>query len=155
MATQFAPAIELTPHDPPMLFVDEILDWEDEFIRTRSVVRPDNPLFVPGRGLPAYAGVEYMAQSISVHDGWRLRLLGEPPHLGFLLGTRKYDAIRDWFGEGEALYTDVRVLMNDGEFRSFECVIRDFRGTTLAQAALNVFRPDDPVAFLAKSAEPI
>ncbi len=145
----------LAPHDPPMLFVDEVVEKLSDGIRTRAVVSSANPLFVPGRGLPGYVVFEIMAQSISIQDGLDRHELGEPPQIGFLLGSRKYVCKRDWLADGETVLVTTTPLLNEGEMRSFRCEAHGESGGLLAEAVLNVFRPDDPDGFLAKSAEAI
>lgn len=142
----------LAPHDPPMLFVDEVLERDSDGIRTRSAVSCSNPLFVPGRGLPGYVLFEIMAQSISIQDGLDRRELNEPPQVGFLLGTRKFVCHRDWLQDGEIVIVVTSALLNEGEMRSFRCKALGESGERLAEADLNVFRPDDPMGFLAKNA---
>lgn len=148
MTEQLPPTRELAPHQPPMLLVDRLLSSEDGRQRTESTVRADNPFFVPGRGLPSYVGFELMAQSISIYDGMLRRDDGEPPAIGFLLGCRRYKVTRDWFDEGERLIIEIDSLLDEGEMRSFDCRIVGPEGEEFATGAINVFRPDDPQAYL-------
>lgn len=148
MTGQLPPTHELAPHAPPMLLVDRLLSSEDRRQRTETIVRADNPFFVPGRGLPSYVGFELMAQSISIYDGMLRRDAGEPPAIGFLLGCRRYKVTRDWFEEGERLIIEIESLLEEGEMRSFECRIVGPEGEEFATGAINVFRPDDPQAYL-------
>ena len=57
---------ELAPHDPPMLIVDELVEWAADKLTSRYTVSTDNLFYVPGRGMPAYVVFEIMAQSPSV-----------------------------------------------------------------------------------------
>ena len=142
-------AVELAPHDPPMLFVDELTEWNSDSLVARYRVSADNPLLVPGRGVPGYVAFEVMAQSISVHDGMTRRQSGEPPQIGFLLGARKFTTTRDWLQIGEILVIRVDAVLNEGELRAFDCRVESESGEEIAQAELKVFRPEDPEAFLA------
>lgn len=146
----FPAARELAPHDPPMLFVDELLDWTPDSLEAVYRVSTDNPFYMPGRGLPAYVGFEIMAQSMSVHDGvTRMRAGESGPQLGFLLGARRFTARHDWLQPGELLVIKVDAVINQGELRAFDCRIETESGEEIATAELKVFRPDDPAAFLA------
>ena len=58
------PLAELVPHAGDMLLIEEILACDDQGIETRLVVRPG--LFTDADGaLPAWIGVELMAQSVA------------------------------------------------------------------------------------------
>lgn len=141
---------ELAPHDPPMLQVGEVVMCDDERIITRTIADEANLFHVPGWGLPAYLGFEIMAQSISVQDGLVRRETGAPPQIGFLLGCRKYSVTRDWFAPGDILLVEAVSLLSEGEMRSFDCTIRNESGEKLAHGVINVFRPEDPDAFLSQ-----
>jgi predicted hotdog family 3-hydroxylacyl-ACP dehydratase len=142
------PVPELTRHAPPMLLVDRILAVEDRRVRAEYTVAGDGLFFQPGRGLPAYVGLEIMAQTVSAWDGLRRRAAGREPQLGFLLGCRSYACTVDWFAAGEQLLIEAASLLDEGEMRSFDCRIEAATGRTLASAVMNVYRPDDPEAFL-------
>jgi len=81
---------ELVAHRPPMRFIHRVLSISDGEAVVEATVGPDNPLWIPGRGLPAYAGVEMMAQAIAAIDGMKRKLEGLPPKIGFLLGCRGF-----------------------------------------------------------------
>lgn len=148
-------AAELTPHAPPMLLIDEVLSCTDKGIHARTKVRGDGPFFQKGRGMPAYIGFEIMAQAIAAYDGWTRRARGEKPTLGFLLGCRKFQTSVEWFAEGDVLEIIANSLIHEGEMRSFDCKLLGAGGVQLASGVLNVFRPNDPDAFLAGIGNPM
>jgi len=131
-----------------MLQVDEVVKWDGPRIVCKMTVRADNLFYVPGRGLPAYVGFEIMAQTIAVQDGLMRREDGLPPQIGFLLGSRKYSITRDWIAAGEVLVADCTALLDEGELRSYQCTLTTETGEALANGKVNVFRPDNPDAFL-------
>ena len=59
------PLDDLIAHRPPMRFLDRIITVDDTVAVAETTVRSDNPMFVAGRGLPAYSGLEMMAQAIA------------------------------------------------------------------------------------------
>jgi predicted hotdog family 3-hydroxylacyl-ACP dehydratase len=128
-----------------------MIECSETRVRARVVVKAGGPFFVPGRGLPAYVGFEMMAQAVSAYDGWRRRLLGEKPAIGFLLGCRKYSVEAEWFGAGDSLEIEATSLLHEGEMRSFECRILGVGGKAIASGVLNVYRPNDPAAFFDRS----
>lgn len=135
-------------HRPPMRFLDRIISITEDEAIAETDVSPANPLFIPGRGLPAYAGVEMMAQAIASIDGMKRHIGGLPPKIGFLLGCRKYSVRAAEFPEGMRLRIIVNKVFSDGEMFSFECRIDDEEGGEVARANMNVYAPHDPRKFL-------
>jgi predicted hotdog family 3-hydroxylacyl-ACP dehydratase len=94
-----------------------------------------------------------MAQAIGAWAGYTARRRGEPPKLGFLLGTRRYDCCRPIFLLGSRLRVNVhRVFQNENGLGSFECAIDDEEGR-VATATVTVFQPHDVNDFIHGSAE--
>jgi predicted hotdog family 3-hydroxylacyl-ACP dehydratase len=139
--TESPPPEPLIPHDAEMRLIDRVLSEIGETVRAEATVRADNVFFHAGRGLPAYVGFELMAQTISAYDGLRRRRKGFSPAVGFLLGCRKYEAIRPYFREGERLLIQVTSLLGDEGMSSFDCRIEDGDGAELATGVINVYRP--------------
>lgn len=144
----FPPAGDLVKHKDGMLLIDRIVAVEGEVVRCETTIRMDNVFFQPGRGVPAYVGFELMAQTISAYEGLKRRAIGKPPVIGFLLGCRKYQTARPFFVDGETVTTETTPLFGEEDMASFDCRIFDAQGDVLASALINVFRPNDPEAFL-------
>lgn len=144
------PAELCTPHRAPMLLIDTMLSAEGEIARSEVTIRRDHIFFQSGRGVPAYVGFEFMAQTINAFDGWRRIERGKEPTIGFLLGCRTYKSELAFFAEGESFVTEVRSLLKnpEDEMVSFECRIFNAAGDVVASAIVNAFRPEDPDAFL-------
>jgi predicted hotdog family 3-hydroxylacyl-ACP dehydratase len=139
---------ELIAHQPPMRLLDRVLSVDADEAVAELTVRRDNPLFVPGRGLPAYTGLELMAQTIALIDGWRCQHDGVPPKIGFLLGCRRYATELTAFDDGMTLVISVKMVLCGGDMYSFDAQICDAQGRVLATANLNVYAPKNPEAFL-------
>jgi predicted hotdog family 3-hydroxylacyl-ACP dehydratase len=144
--TEFPPITELVPHADGMLLIDSVLYAEGETVHGQSTIRSDSIFFQPGRGVPAYVGFEFMAQTISAYDGLRRRRDGKKPAIGFLLGCRSYSATRDFFAEGERLTIEATSLLDGDGMASFDCRILAEGGDVVASAVINVYRPADPDA---------
>jgi predicted hotdog family 3-hydroxylacyl-ACP dehydratase len=151
MTSGFPPIAELVPHEGPLRLIDEVLASDDDHIVAVAIVRSDGPFHVAGRGVPGYLAFEYMAQTISAQDGLERRKIGQRPQLGFLLGSRKYEVATDWFEDGERLEITARAVLNEGELRAFACTVSGRGNPGLATALVNVYRPDDPAAFVRDS----
>ncbi len=142
------PITELIAHRAPMLLLDRVVSVDDATAVAELTVRRDIPLCITGRGMPAYAGLELMAQTIGLIDGFKCRNHGQAPKIGFLLGCRRYSANCSEFALGSLLSIAARMVFCGGDMYSFECRIDDAGGQTVATANLNVYAPRDPQAFL-------
>ncbi len=138
---------QVVPHRGAMRLVDRLLDWDDD----RAVVEVTVPLdgmFHDDEGVPAWVGVEYMAQAIAAWAGCQARARGEAPKIGFLLGTRRYSAGTGFFAPGMVLRVEVQCeLFGDNGLGSFACRILH-GGETLASANVSVYQPADALAYL-------
>lgn len=142
------PITQLLLHRPPMLLLDEALGYSAEEAVTRAVIRRDHP-FAEAWGVPAHVGIELMAQSCAVFVGAHAQASGEAVKLGFLLGTRRYEAYEEGFGFGDDLRITARVVFREDEMGVFDCHIeRD--GARIAAAQLTVYQPTDVQGVLAK-----
>lgn len=140
------PIERLLPHTGRMIFIDRVVTWEAERIVCERTVRPGDTLVEAG-GLPAWAGVELMAQAIAAWNGCQVLANGGTIRPGFLLGTRAYRADTDVFPVGTTLVVEaVRRFHDDDGMGAFACRI-DAEGMH-AEARLTVFSPPDPTPFL-------
>nr|WP_298142001.1 hotdog family protein [uncultured Pseudomonas sp.] len=141
------PIAQLLPHAGNMILIDEVLRYGDEDVHTRVTVR-DHGLFNQADGsLPAWLGIELMAQSIAAYAGCQAHQADEPVRLGFLLGSRHYQCNVDRFPAGSELHiTALRSLQDDNGMGVFECHLQ---GPGIEAAArLNVFCPPQIASYL-------
>lgn len=139
---------ELLPHGVEMTLVDRLVSYEP----ARSVVTAvisERCVFFDRTGVPAWAGIEYMSQAVAAHAGFEARLRGDPPAVGFVLGTRAYESYANEFPSGCTLTITVEPLVLEGGFATFRCAIATDR--VLATAVISVYRPSvDELARLFK-----
>lgn len=141
MKTCTYPIAEIVPHAPPMILLDEVLDYDETTLRAAVIIREDS-LFFDGSGVPAYVGIEYMAQACGAHVGALARDSGIPVRIGFLLGTRHYKIHTPKFRQGDRLIVSVALIYRDDEMGSFDCRI-DIGDRCVGEARLNVYQPRD------------
>ncbi len=84
------PVAELLPHAGDMVLLDAVEVFDAESIETRLEVKPSGLLNLPDGSLPAWVGMEMMAQTVAAFAGCHARQAGLPVELGFLLGTRSF-----------------------------------------------------------------
>ena len=146
------PLAELLPHAGDMILIDRVLGFDEEQIHTQLTVKPDGLFNHPDGSLPAWVGIELMAQSVAAFAGCHARRRGNPVELGFLLGTRKFECNVEHFPAGtELTIHGIRYLEDDNGMGVFECHIH---GAGIhASARLNVFRPPQAAQYLDQSKE--
>ncbi|CAM3276091.1 3-hydroxylacyl-ACP dehydratase [Pseudomonas floridensis] len=145
------PLAELIPHAGDMILIDQVLAFDDEQIQTRLTVRADGIFNEPDGSLPAWVGVELMAQSVAAFAGCQARSKGEPVKLGFLLGSRKFDCDVSHFPAGSELHIHaVRSLQDDSGMGVFECRLTGVNINAFAR--LNVYCPPNTADYMAEGA---
>ena len=146
------PLAELLPHAGDMILIDKIIRFDEEQIYTCLTVKPDGLFSLPDGSLPAWVGVELMAQSVAAFAGCHARRKGNPVELGVLLGTRKFECNVEAFPAGSELTVHgIRSLEDDNGMGVFECHIT--APGIQASARLNVFRPPQPSQYLQQTQE--
>ncbi len=137
---------ELVPHSGKMSLLSNILDYGDDWLQAEVVISRDS-MFAYALGVPAWIGLEYMAQTIAAYSGLVERLQGGKPKIGFLLGTRKYECTAERFAIGQKLRVRVQPEMLGANGLSvFNCELEG--DGVSAQAVIKVFQPDDADPFL-------
>jgi predicted hotdog family 3-hydroxylacyl-ACP dehydratase len=128
-----------------MLLLDRALGMEDGQFTAEVDITPRSPFFDPAQGgVPAYVGIEYMAQAVAAYNGMEGRERGEAPKAGFLLGTREYTCAAPVFKDGAKLRIRARKDIHEaGGVSSLWCRILDQAGAELATAQLTVFEVND------------
>jgi len=144
------PLAELLPHAGDMILIDQVLEFDQEQIHTRLTVRAGGLFNREDGSLPAWVGIELMAQSVAAYAGCRARSEGNPVELGFLLGTRKFECNVEHFPAGAELQIHaLRSLEDDNGMGVFECHLT--APGIHASARLNVFRPPQAQNYLAQA----
>lgn len=141
------PVAELVPHAGDMILLDAVEAFDADSIDARLKVKPDGLFNLPDGSLPAWVGVEIMAQTVAAFAGCQARQAGLPVELGFLLGTRNFQCDVERFPVGTELrIRALRSLQDDNGMGVFECHL-DGPGIH-AEARLNVFRPPEVASYL-------
>jgi len=124
------PAVEqLLPHRGSMLLIDAVLSYEADSIVTRATVSPE--------GMPAWMGLELMAQAAAACAGMEARRGGTAPRRGMLVGCRAYRAASPSFS-GVLRIKASRTASDDSGFSVFDCSVTTSSGETLATGTIQV-----------------
>ena len=140
MSIRDIPVSELLPHDPPMVLLDRAVSYTESELVAEVDIRPDSVL-CEADGVPGWVGIEYMAQAVAAHAGFQGRLAGEPPKIGYLLGTRSYQSSLAVFPLGVTLKVHIEALFVEMGLGAFSCRIE--LDDVIATATINVYQPTD------------
>ncbi len=135
------------PHRGAMRLLDRVLEVGPDHA-VAEVEVPFDGLFVRDGQVPAWIGIEYMAQTVSAWAGGRARGAGGPPRAGLLLGSRRYEAHCDGFPSGATLRVEARCeLMGANGLGTFDCRI-EMDGREMAVARIAVLDPPEGTDLL-------
>lgn len=140
------PVESILPHAGGMVLIDRVIDYGDEYL-IAGVSINEETMFLEGGEVPAWVGIEYMAQSIAAYAGLQAKANGEPVKPGFLLGTRCFEANVTGFKKGSELTVSVKELCRDERgLGVFQCLITS--GRVEVKANVNVYQPNNLEAFI-------
>ena len=139
MIDSMDPSIPLVPHQPPMRLIDAVLEAGSEHCTALARVDPQAWYADPDGAMPAWFGLELMAQAIAAYGGLHKRAQGGEPRTGYLLGTRAYTCSRPSFPPGCELRIHAKLkYLDDSGLSAFACAIT-LDGEEVASAILKTF----------------
>jgi predicted hotdog family 3-hydroxylacyl-ACP dehydratase len=128
------------PHRGAMSLLSSVERCDDLSVVAHVRV-PAQGVFATPEGVPAWVGIEYMAQAVAAWSGARNHSGGGSPRIGYLLGSRRYEANVPVFPVGAELRVFGQCeLMGDNGLGMFDCRIEQ-DGRVLASGRLSVFEP--------------
>jgi len=150
MADAMPEVAMLVPHSGQMVLLERVVSADEDNLCAEVRIHAGSVLATE-QGVGSWVGIEYMAQAIAAHAGWLAWQRGDAVKVGFLLGSRKYDASVPYFAPGSVLLVHVhRVLQAENGLGAFDCriVSADADAASLATATVTVFQPDNVNQFL-------
>jgi len=137
------PIADLLPHGPEARCIDEIVAFDPAgALAARLTVNDGLVMYDSGRrGIPAWGGIEIMAQAAGLHHGLTARAAGRGrPRVGYLIGVRNFHAAAGILAAGETLDVLAENLTPDsGDLAQFDCLILT-DGVVRVRAVLTVMR---------------
>ncbi|WP_297811428.1 hotdog family protein [uncultured Methylophaga sp.] len=145
MSVEFDVA-DLVPHSGTMSLLSRITAYGEDWLEAEVDIH-ESSLFAEADGVPAWVGLEYLAQTIAAYAGLQERKKHATPKIGFLLGTRRYEVSQPFFASGLTLIIRVRrEMVADNGLHVFQGCLTGHQ--VEATANLNVFQPEDATAFM-------
>jgi len=135
---------DLIPHRVPMLLIDSFVHVDDQSSSARVQITENSSFYTSGKGVPSWIGVEYMGQTAAMIAGYQLEQETVKPHVGLLLGTRKFNAEQSWFTLGSQLRVSCKQIAMVGDnLATFACeILHEETQKIVASAKLSVYRTD-------------
>ena len=131
-----------------MILIDQLLEANEQETICEVTITLES-MFLEATGVPAFVGIEYMAQSIAAHNGYQHYLANEPIPIGLLLGTRRWETSCQFFELGETLRIHVFHVWGKLELKRFRCTLTSTTtGTQLQHAELHIFKPNTIQSYL-------
>jgi predicted hotdog family 3-hydroxylacyl-ACP dehydratase len=141
--SEFPPVAEVLPHAGEMVLLTEVVYHDEGETHCRTETDALSLFRGADGSVGAWVGLELMAQCIAARAGLAAREKGEPPEVGFLLGSRRVLFTNPRFRSGESLL--VKVVQSWGQSSGmvvFDCSIEGSSTEgLLAEARLNCFLP--------------
>ena len=140
---------QVVPHDHPMILVEQLLDYSSSSASCSIEIKPDSNFYNHDKSsVPAYVGLEYLAQSIAAYANALKLEEGGEVSLGFLVSARNFKTKVSEFTLGMQLVTSVtKLFKEDNGLSVFDCSIQCGQ-EILVEAKINVYEPEDPSLYL-------
>ncbi|WP_176426408.1 hypothetical protein [Cobetia sp. QF-1] len=136
------------PHEMGMCLLDRILACDDTSLSADICPTADDLFAEPDADgqsvIPGWVGLEWMAQAIAAWSGMQAARSGQPPRVGFLLGSRRFNSEVAAFACAHRwqIHVQLDYRANNG-LGAFTAQISDDNGIRVANAGVNVFEPSD------------
>jgi len=136
------------PHVGSMLLLDELRDYGPEHVTCGVTIHARTMFCENVSGVPAWVGLEYMAQTCCAFSGIEEVRAGAEPSIGLLLGSRSYKSEVEWFALGAVLRIRAELQMRDESgLVAFTCTIHE-GDRMLASGDVKAYRPKDVLALI-------
>ncbi|MDR0563813.1 MAG: hypothetical protein LBG78_02595 [Azoarcus sp.] len=142
MNQEYLPIHEYLPHRGHMLLLERVLDIGEGHATCELTLRADSSFCRDGR-VPAYVGIEYMAQAGGVLIGARALAANTSPKICYLVSVRKFSSHVDGFDVGTTLTVKAVETLRDDEngVGVMRCSIYHPADVLLVTAQLTAYMP--------------
>ena len=142
------PIEAIIPHRGTMLLIDAVSTFSEEAVSARATVHADAWYADADGAMPAWIGIELMAQTIAAHVALLAMHGGGRARPGVLLGSRSYRALQPSFAGGAQLLIHATELLRSEEGHgAYECTIHH-GDVCCAEAVIKIFQPRDFQSFI-------
>jgi predicted hotdog family 3-hydroxylacyl-ACP dehydratase len=133
----------LLPHRAPSILLDEVLDYGDDHASAVVRINAASKFFDARQsGVPAWVGVEYMAQTLAIWAGYQRLRSGKPVNVAFIVAVRQFRSNVALFCSGAELIVNAKTLFFEDSAAVFDCEI--VGAECLVNARISAVSPDSP-----------
>ncbi len=142
------PIETIIPHRGTMLLIDAVSTFSEDVLSARATVHADAWYADADGAMPAWIGIELMAQTIAAHVALLAMRGGGQARPGVLLGSRSYRALQPSFAGGaQLLIRAIELLRSEEGHGGYEGTIHH-GDVCCAEAVIKVFQPRDFQLFI-------
>lgn len=133
---------QVLPHTAPMILLSKFIEASDDHAVATVTITADSPFYQSEtQSVPAYVGIEYMAQTIACFAGANELEKNSLVKVGYLIGCRKYSPTISQFTLGTELTVQAKQIVSEPTgLGVFDCAIYS-HDQLIVSAKLNVFQP--------------
>ena len=130
--------VELVPHRGPMMLLDSVVAHGERDITCEATIGSAHPFLEDGQ-VDVLVCVELVAQAVAAYVGYRDRLAGLVPKIGFIVSCREASFAVPALALGDTLTIFAHHVWGEKDVGSFKGTVR--RGDlTVAAVELGVYR---------------
>lgn len=136
---------QLLAHEEPAILLDMVSSFGAGYLEAQ-VKHDKKSLYSDEHGnVPAWVGLEYMAQAIEAYAGIESLKENKPVRIGLLLGTSRYKVFTELFRKSRPVTIKVQEVFRDEKnVALFDCKILECQtGQLLATAHIKAILPED------------
>jgi predicted hotdog family 3-hydroxylacyl-ACP dehydratase len=133
---------DLVPHEAPMVWLDELIEWRPGRARCRAVVHDTSP-FVEDGALDAIMLLEHMAQAVAACLGYGALKSGESVRVGMVVACRAFDVGRPRIPAGSVLDVVAESVREVESVSNYACSVR-VGEEEVASAELTLYHASEP-----------
>lgn len=134
-----ASADRLLPHEPPMVYIDRLLEADEERGLCETILTAGHMLLDENGMMDRSAFIELAAQSFAALKGWEFVRRGLPFPIGYLVGAQGFECLED-ARQDDRLLIETEAL---GTFEGFGVVRATIsrNGEVLARGKIKLYVP--------------
>jgi len=135
----------IVPHKGKMLLLSRIIDYdlEEQTLSAEYDITEDCIFYNPAiKGVPAWVGIEFIAQAISALSGIRGHMSGEDPKVGYILSVSSMQIDNHFFKAGNTVQINVKESGSMDQVYNFEGAVL-LEGKKVLDGKLTVIETTD------------
>ncbi len=137
--SDWPPLSELLPHAGPMRLLDRVEAHDGAVTRCRVLPAASGLFRAADGSVPAWVGIEYMAQCAAAHGGLLGHARGEAPRPALFVGSRRLAFRCERFAPDTSLVATARLAAGRSDTLAFDCTVEDpAGGAPLVEGRLHV-----------------